>query len=71
MSPDHNTHLPTLYLKHAGWDTLEKLALAALDQGNLEVADVRVPFHAPLLAPAIPSPFLVCPAAHCAADRDA
>ena len=48
MSPDHNTHLPTLYLKHAGWDTLEKLALAALDQGNLEIADVRVHFHAPL-----------------------
>ena len=27
---------------HKGWDTIEKLALAALDQGNLEVADVRV-----------------------------
>ena len=25
-----------------GWDALEKLALAALDQGNLEIADVRV-----------------------------
>lgn len=29
-----------------GWETLEKLTLAAFDQGNIEVADVSTIFDA-------------------------